>query len=79
MTHTYASRGTCEHRHFCLTEELQLRALGPTNWQADAEQPAHRETGRGAEELWARAPGGASRAPGCKQQTGDLVPTSLAV
>ena len=58
MTHAHAARGTCEHRHFCLTEELQLMVLEPTNWHANAEQPACRETGRGAGELRACAPGG---------------------
>ena len=32
--------------------------LEPTNWHANAEQPACRETGRGAGELQACAPGG---------------------
>lgn len=37
--------------------------LKPTNWHANAEQPACWEIGKGPGEPWAYVPGEASRAP----------------
>ena len=72
-THSHTAIATCEYTLICLTEELHLMGLGPTNWCANAEQPA---AGRleGFWELQACAPGGASGTPGAlaSNQSADL-------